>query len=208
MSTAIVNTSNPNSNYLNNSSISISSNIKTVLPQMAVAGAMAATIHAGLSWSGFGSEFKGTPLASALFFGLAPAVHQATLAFFKSGIQTNPSENQESKQVKAQLSIASVSAAFCTPICNTLIYNLFAKALDLAQWDVSTVFHHQINYTLYYPALIAGMTMMTNTVIKTLLIAEGVSEEEIELKMKQAQSRFAAQDPFNALSNAGVNNGK
>lgn len=156
-------------------------NNKNLFSQVVISGIFAGSIHQGLYWAGLGTEFKGTPLASALFFGLTPAVHSAMQAIFKNYLVDQSCK--DSKQFKAQSLVATVSAAFCTPICNTIIYNLFAEALNLRQWEVSTVFTHQINFTLYYPAVISGMNMMATTAIKTILTAQGLSEKEIEEQM-------------------------
>lgn len=126
-----------------------------------------------------------TPKMSALYFGLMPAVNKAVLAIFKSHIK-NP--EQETKQIKAQMLIATTLAGFCTPICATVVYNIFASALDWKQWSAGTVAYNQISTMI----IIAGIGTITNQACKTILAAKGLSDDEIQ----DFQSQMAKNNAF------------
>lgn len=178
----------PNPHFLKSFPTTVISNAKTVVPQMMVPGLFTGLLfgglHAGLSWTGM-SKFEGTPSTTALFFGLMPAVAQVTQAttskitqkIFKS-YMSDPQKAVE--QIKAQQSIALAIAGSCIPILNTAVYNVFATAMELNQWDVSEVLYKQFCVTLYYSALISGAGMMASTALKTLLTAQGSFEKETQ----------------------------
>lgn len=140
------------------------------VPTLVLAG-IAGGIHKVFELGG--ATFEGTPRMSALYFGLMPAVGKATLAIFKNQIK-NP--EQETKQIKAQLLIATTLAGFCTPIWGTQIYNIFAAALDWKRWDVFPIGYNMI----YFPILVAGMRVVGNQVLEIMLTAQGLSDEEIQ----------------------------
>lgn len=156
------------------------------VPTLVIAG-ISGGIHKALEWGG--GTFEGTPQMSALYFGLMPAVGKAALAIFKSRIK-NP--EQETKQIKAQVLIATALAGFFTPLWGTEIYNIFAKALIWKQWDVLPIAYSQI----YFPILIAGIGAIGNQALKTILTAQGLSDEEIQ----EIQSQMAKNNNSKLIS--------
>lgn len=188
----------PNPHYLKNFQTTVLSNAKILIPQLVIPGAFTGLLfgglHAGISWSGI-YTFEGTPSTTALFYGLMPAAAQVTQATTRKIAQkifknymSDPKKDMSDpekvvEQLKAQQSIALAIAGSCILPLNTVVYNVFATALELKQWDASDIFYKQFSLGLYYSALISGAGMMANTALKTVLTAKGLFEEKTQPPM-------------------------
>lgn len=145
-------------------------------PQMVVGSLIGATLnYCGLKVTGE------TPLNSAVFFAMLPAVRSATQHLFRK-MAINESElKSDSKSVKATLLITNGMASLCTAPATALVYSLFAQALNAKEIKATDILSGQVE-CIHFTAWLIGLALMITQGAKTLQDALNNDEGKVPTK--------------------------